>query len=129
MNITKLLDTVMQCDHYVRFAVILDSNGNKIDSRTKDGITNFLPPVEMELSIEHAIDSWKFRKKLSKYVGKNQFVLAVYDNVRRVTLPIDDSHLMLVAFDNKGGQADIVNRIQTILEGDYTKPISHGPQY
>ncbi|PIN82153.1 MAG: hypothetical protein COV65_07955, partial [Nitrosopumilales archaeon CG11_big_fil_rev_8_21_14_0_20_33_24] len=64
----------------------------------------------------------------AKFLGKNRYVVAVYDNVRRFTVPIDDEHLMLVTLDNKGGQKDMIERILSILEGDYTKSIFSGPQ-
>ena len=129
MNFKKLLDRVMDCDPFVRFAAISDMNGNIIDSKTKLGISNFLPVQEMDSSIKRAVDSWKSRNKVDNYLGRGRYVLAVYDNVKRVTLRIDDEHIMLVALDNRGGQKDIVERITAILEGDYTIPITPGPQY
>jgi len=42
MNFNKLLEKVMDCDAYVRFAAISDMDGNMIDSKTKLGISNFL---------------------------------------------------------------------------------------
>jgi hypothetical protein len=128
MNISQFLDRVMECDPYVRFAVVIDTYGKKIDFRQKEGVTNFLPPEEMEDSIRHALHAWEFRKKISGFVGKNQFVLAVYDNVRRITLPVGVNHLLLVALDNKGGQKDLVENILAIIGEDYTKPISPGMQ-
>lgn len=128
MNYTKLLDKVMDCESYVRFAIIIDSHGNKIESRLKEGTTNFLPFREMNESLEFALNSWKFRTKNATFLGKTRYVIAVYDNVRRFTVPIDDEHLMLVTLDNKGGQKDMIERILSILEGDYTKPIFSGPQ-
>ena len=129
MNFKKLLDRVMDCDPYVRFAAISDMNGNIIDSKTKLGISNFLPVQEMDSSIKRAVDSWKSRNKVDNYLGQGRYVLAVYDNVKRITVRIDDEHIMLVALDNRGGQKDLVERITAILEGDYTIPITSGPQY
>lgn len=128
MNYTKLLDKVMDCESYVRLAIIIDSHGNKIESRLKEGTTNFLPLREMNESLEFALNSWKFRTKNAMFLGKTRYVIAVYDNVRRFTVPIDDEHLMLVTLDNRGGQKDMIERILSILEGDYTKPVFSGPQ-
>jgi len=128
MNVSQFLDRVMECDPYVRFAVVIDTYGKKVDSRQKEGVENFLPPQEMDDSIRHALHAWEFRKKISEFVGKNQFVLAVYDNVRRLTLPLGKDRLLLVALDNKGGQKDLVENILAIIGGDYTRPISPGMQ-
>ena len=129
MNFKKLLEKVMDSDPYVRFVAISDMNGNMIDSKTKQGISNFLPPREMDSSIKRAVDSWKSRNKVDSYLGQGRYVLAVYDNVKRITVRVDDEHIMLVALDNRGGQKDLVERITAILEGDYTIPITSGPQY
>ena len=53
----KLLDRVMDCDQYVRFAAVSDMKGNTIESKTKQGISNFLPAQEMDSSIKRAVDS------------------------------------------------------------------------
>ena len=128
MAFEKLLDKIMDCDPYVRFATISDMNGNHINSVIQKDITNFLPPEEMNDSIQQAVNMWKFRNKVQRYVGKGHYVLAVYDKVKRVTIPIGDKHLLLVALDNRGGQKDIVERIRNILSGDPTRPITWGPQ-
>ena len=129
MNFKKLLEKVMDSDPYVRFVAISDMNGNMIDSKTKKGISNFLPPREMDSSIKRAVDSWKSRNEVDNYLGQGRYVLAVYDNVKRITVRVDDEHIMLVALDNRGGHKDLVERITAILEGDYTVPLTHGPQY
>ena len=119
----------MECDPYVRFAVVIDIYGKKVDFRQKEGVENFLPPKEMDDSIRHALHAWEFRKKISGFVGKNQSVTAIYDKVRRITLPLGEDRLLLVALDNKGGQKDLVENILAIIGGDYTKPISPGIQH
>lgn len=128
MNFSKLVEKIMNCDPYIRFVAISDMNGNKINSKTRQGISNFLPLHEMDSSIKRAADSWKSRNEVDKYLGQGQYVLAVYDNVKRITVRIDDEHVMLVALDNRGGQKDVVERIMAILGGDYTIPITAGPQ-
>ncbi len=129
MNFKKLLEKVMDSDQYVRFAAISDMNGHTIDSKTKQGISNFLPAKEMDFSIKRAAESWKSRNKVDNYLGQGRYVLAVYENVKRITVRVDDEHIMLVALDNRGGQKDLVERITAILEGDYTIPLTPGPQY
>jgi len=128
MNFSKLIEQIMNCDAYVRFVAIGDMNGNIIDSKTKQGISNFLPLHEMNSSIKRAVDSWKSRNKVDNYLGQGRYVLAVYDNVKRITVRLDDEHVMLVALDNQGGQKDVCDRIMAILGGDYTVPITSGPQ-
>jgi hypothetical protein len=128
MGFSNLLEKVMNSDSFVRYAVVLNSEGNVVEQRIKKGIENFLPAEQMEQSFKHAKNAWKFRNSLIEFLGNSKYVLAVYDNVRRLTVPIDSEHLLLVVIDNKGGQKDVVDRVLAILSGDYTKQISSGPQ-
>lgn len=128
MAFEKLVDKVLSAEPNVRFVIVLDKNGNKVGSKQRDGTKNLLPQEEFDKSLEHALNAWKFRSSMKDYLGKNEYVLAVYDKIRRFTIPVDDEHIMLVTLDNSGGQKDLIDRIMGILEGDYTKPISTGPQ-
>ncbi len=128
MSYSKLLEKVMNCESYVRYAVVLNSEGNLVEQRIKNGIENFLPAEQMKISFKHAINAWNFRNSMIEFLGKSKSVLAVYENVRRITVPINNDYLLLVVVDNRGGQKDVVERVLAIISGDYTKQISPGPQ-
>lgn len=128
MSFPKLLEKVMNCDSYVRFAVILDHTGNPLEQRIKNDVQNFLPYKQMKMSFKHAIDAWNFRTSMVEFLGNSKYVLAVYDNVRRIIIPINDDCLLLVVVDNRGGQKNIIDRILAIISGDYTLSITPSPQ-
>jgi len=128
MSYSKLLEKVMNCESYVRYAVVLNSEGKLVEEKIKNDIENFLPTEQMKISFKHAINAWKFRNNMIEFLGKSKYVLAVYENVRRITIPINNDHLLLVIVDNRGGQKDVVERVLAIISGDYTKQISSGPQ-
>ena len=121
MDYKSLIDTVMGLDENIRFATVCDMASNQIETRHREGVTNYLSDAETKESLEHAVGSWKSRTKLSGKIGKGKYVLAVYEKLRRLTCPLDDDHLLLVTIDNKGGQTDIINRIMNQLYGDYTQ--------
>ena len=121
MDYKNLIDTVMGLDENIRYATVCDMASNQIETRHRDGITNYLSDEETKESLDHAVSSWKSRTKLSNKIGKGKYVLAVYEKLRRVTLPLDNDHLLLVTIDNKGGQSDIIARIMNQLYGDYTQ--------
>jgi hypothetical protein len=95
-------------------------NANVVGSRQRPGVVNLLSEAETRESLKYSVNSWKTRAQLSDKIGKGRYVLAVYDKLRRVTLPLDQDHLLLVSFDNKGGQMDIVEKLENELHGDYT---------
>jgi hypothetical protein len=120
MEFEHLLDRVMDLDKNIRHARVCDMNGNVVCSRQRPGVVNLLTEEETRESLKYSVNSWKVRAQLADKIGKGRYVLAVYEKLRRVTLPLDQNHLLLVSFDNKGGQMDIVEKLENELHGDYT---------
>jgi hypothetical protein len=120
MEFEHLLDRVMDLDKNIRHARICDMSSNVVCSRQRAGVVNLLTEEETRESLKYSVNSWKIRAQLADKIGKGRYVLAVYEKLRRVTLPLDEKHLLLVSFDNKGGQMDILEKIENELHGDYT---------
>jgi len=95
--------------------------GKEIQTRISDGITPLLNEDETKETLHYAVSAWKSRNKFAPKIGKGKYVLAVYENLRRLTLPLGTDHMLLVTWGIDGGQADIIERIQNILSGDYTR--------
>ena len=120
MNHEKFIDRIMDLDENIRYATIFDMDGNQKVSRVRKGIKPYLTTDETKETLETSANAWKSRMKHYDKIGKGLYVLAVYENLRRVTVPLKDNYLMLVTIDNKGGR-DIIDRILNQLYGDYTK--------
>ena len=119
MEFEHLLDRVMDLDKNIRHARICDMDANVVGSRQRPGVVNLLTEEETRESLRYSVNSWKVRAKLSDKIGRGKYVLAVYEKLRRVTFPLDANHLLLVSFDNKGGQMDILEKLENELHGDY----------
>ncbi len=128
-NFENLLNKIIEVDEHVRFAIVCDMYGEILCKRKRVGVTDFLTEKENKAALQNTINSWMFRTSLADKIGHTQYTLAVYDNLRRVVIPLGKEHLLVVTFDNMGGQKDIVMRIFAIIKGDYTIPRSNGPQY
>ena len=120
MNHEKFIDRIMDLDENIRYATIFDMDGNQKVSRVRSGVKPYLTTDETRETLETSTNAWKSRMKHYDKIGKGLYVLAVYENLRRVTVPLKDNHLMLVTIDNKGSR-DIIDRILNQLYGDYTK--------
>lgn len=60
--------------------------------------------------------SWHYRKQLSNKIGKGQYVMAAYEKIIRLTIPIDDDHILLVSLDNVRETPKIVDTVKKILQ-------------
>jgi hypothetical protein len=120
MDFEHLLDRVMELDDNIRHARVCDMNGNVVCSRKRSGVVNLLTENETQESLKYSANSWKVRNELAHKIGKGRYVLAAYEKLRRVTMPLDGDHLLLVSIDNKGGQMDVIEKLENELHGDYT---------
>jgi hypothetical protein len=120
MNFEHLLDRVMDLDKNIRHVRICDMDGNVVCSRKRSGVVNLLTEEETNASLKYSVNSWKIRNELAHKIGKGRYVLAVYEKLRRVTFPLGTGHLLLVSIDNKGGQMDVIEKLENELHGDYT---------
>lgn len=121
MSFEGLLDKVMDTDKHIRFATICDMEGKEVQTRIRDGVTPLLDEDETKETLHYAVSAWKSRNKFAPKIGKGKYVLAVYEKLRRLTLPLGSNHMLLVTWGTDGGQAEIIEHIQNMLSGDYTK--------
>lgn len=115
-----MLDRIMGLDVNIRHARVCDMDANVVSARKRMGVTNLLTEEETTESLKYSVNSWRTRSNLAHKIGRGRYVLAVYEKLRRITMPLGESHLLLVSIDNKGGQMDIVEKLENELHGDYT---------
>jgi len=111
MKCETLVDKILDSDHHVRFAAIFDMSGSINSSKERIGITRMLSPDETGKWASVAVAAWKNREHLYPMIGEGQYVLAVYKNLKRITMPVGKDHLIYVTFDNDGGQEDIISAV------------------
>src|ERR687898_2008551 len=96
MNYQKLYTDIMNIDTKIRLVTICDNNGKVMFSDHRQGVKNLLSPEESKESLELAVNSWKTRSKLASKIGKGKYVLAEYEKIKRITMPLDESHLLYI---------------------------------
>ncbi len=111
MKCETLVDKLLDSDHHVRFAAIFDMSGNVKASKERKGIVRMVSSDKTKEWASMAVNSWKNREQLYPLIGEGQYVLAVYKNLKRITMPVGDNHLIYVTFDNDGGQEDIIRAV------------------
>jgi hypothetical protein len=121
MSLDTILDNIMHTDKHIRYATIADMEGKELKTRVKEGVEPFLNPQETKDTLLYAAKAWKTRRSFEPKIGKGQYVLAVYEKLRRLTMPIADKYLLMVTWGTDGGTSDIVEHIQNMFSGDATK--------
>ena len=116
MNFQKIHSDIMNLDPKIRMVTICDSSGKIMFSDHKPGVTNLLSPDESKKSLEMAVNAWKTRSQLANKIGKGHFVLAEYDKIKRMTMPLGE-HLLYITTDVEADHSRILDGIRKIESG------------
>jgi hypothetical protein len=109
----KMYEDIINIDPRIRLVTICDSNGRVMYSEHREGVKNLLTPEESKESLELALNSWKTRTKLASKIGKGKYVLAEYEKIKRITMPLgnDDNHLLYITTEVQADHSNIIRRI------------------
>ncbi len=115
------VDQILALDENIRFVAISDLDGNLIASKSKEGTDLYLSPESTKDTLHHAASAWKSRMKHVNEIGRGLYTIAVYEKLRRVTMPLADDRILLVTIDNAGGQKQILDELlNLVVYKDYT---------
>jgi hypothetical protein len=107
----NLVNRIFNLDKNIRFIAIANKSGEILAKGSKPNIPLFLSPEETQETLHHAISAWKSREKHYSKIGEGLYTLAVYEKLRRATIPLPSGNLLLVTIDNAGGQQQIMDKI------------------
>src|SRR3954447_26639209 len=113
----KLYEDITNADPKIRLVTICDLNGRVMYSEHRQGVTNLLTPEESKQSLELAVNSWKIRSKLAPKIGKGKYVLAEYEKIKRITMPLGDDHILYVTTEPEADHSNIINRVHSLEAG------------
>jgi hypothetical protein len=111
MKCETLVEKILDSNHHIRFAAVFDMTGSIKASKERSGITKMMSSDETGKWANIAVNAWKNREHLYPMIGEGQYVLAVYKNLKRITMPVGKNHLIYVTFDNDGGQHDVIRAV------------------
>jgi hypothetical protein len=101
----------MSSDRNIRMVTICDTDGKIMYSDHRPGVTNLLTPDESRKSLEMAVNAWKSRSQLTPKTGKGKYVLAEYEKIKRITMPLGDKHLVYVTTEPQANHVNIISEI------------------
>jgi len=113
----KLYKSILNLNSGVRFVIIIDSQGQVVSGGQREGNQNYLEPLDQQLSIRHALESWRLRTQFADKIGQAKFALAVYEKLRRYTVPIDQNYLLYITTEpdisHPSFMQDVLNLVET----------------
>ncbi|MDN5846981.1 MAG: hypothetical protein L0H53_11985 [Candidatus Nitrosocosmicus sp.] len=115
MEFENIGKNILNLDSAVRFVTIIDTKDEKVlYSEHKTGATNLLSKEESQESLRLAINAWKTRSKLSSKIGKGKYVLAEYEKLKRITMPLDEGHMLYITTDVGCDALGLVDKVRKL---------------
>ncbi len=111
MDYKRIHESIMNSDPTIRLVTICDLNGKIVQSDHREGVKNLLTPEESKKSLELPVNSWKTRSQLVPKIGKGKYVLAEYEKIKRITIPLGDKHLLYVTTEVEADHTVLTDRI------------------
>ena len=98
----KLLNMLMEFNPLVRFTAVCSKDGEIEWSSQRNNVSNIIPVEETKASIKRAAEAWKSRRELaSNGVGRGMYTITAYEKIKRITIPLDDDHILFISTDNE----------------------------
>src|SRR5678809_362816 len=104
----------MNLDPLIRLVTICDMDGNILLSHHQRGMVNLLTQEESRKSLEMAVKGWKTRSELAPKIGKGKYVLAEYEKIKRITMPLGNEHLLYITTEPEADHSKVIERVRTL---------------
>ena len=96
----KLLNMLMDFNNSIRFAAVCDSKGEILWHSQRTGIKNLIPLTDTKKTLLRAVNAWQERSKITNVVGRGLYVIAAYEKIKRITIPLDNGNLLFISVGN-----------------------------
>ena len=114
MDYKKIYEDIMNFDPKIRLVTICNLEGKIMHSGQRQGVTNLLTPEESKKSLDLAINAWKVRSELAPKIGKGRYVLAEYEKIKRITMPLGDEHVLYITTEVEADDRGIIDRVRRL---------------
>ncbi|QMU54876.1 MAG: hypothetical protein GKS07_08305 [Nitrosopumilus sp.] len=75
---------------------------------------NLLTLEETHESLKHSLERWDERDMLQEKIGRGRYVVASYEKIKRVTIPLKSGNLLFFSIEDDSD--DFINDIMKLVE-------------
>lgn len=114
MDAQDVAKKLLKLSPSIRVVTICNNNGKMILSAHSKRVKITLSKSESQSSLRNAANAWKNRRKLARKLGKCKYVVAEYDNVKRITMPAGAKHLLYVTVAPTYDHMKVVRKVRSM---------------
>ncbi|MCE2505518.1 MAG: hypothetical protein J4F36_03375 [Nitrosopumilaceae archaeon] len=107
----SFLEVLMISNKNVRFSAICSLKGELLFQKRRDDIRQLFSLEETKEQLNRTIESWKSRAEIKDKVGNPLYSVSSYEKIKRMTIPIDDDHLLFISMDNNDEEVEMFKNI------------------
>jgi len=96
----KLLNMLMDFNDSIRFAAVCDQNGNIHWHSKRTNVKNRISLEDTKKTLKRALSAWQERSKIEDKIGRGMYVIAAYEKIKRITIPLNNNNLLFISLDN-----------------------------
>jgi len=104
VDFISILHILIKTNPNIRFAAICDMDGKILAQHSHKGMVNLVPIEETKKHLQRAVNSWKQRFELEESAGKGLYAIAIYEKIKRITIPIGRENLLFLSIENNGSE-------------------------
>jgi hypothetical protein len=112
----KLCKDILNLDAKVRYAGVCDDTGEVKYGGQREGVKNLLSPEETKRSNVQALARWGLRNALAPKVGKGKYSMTEYEKLKRITVPLQLDHLLLVTTEIDADHSKVIDSVLKLLK-------------
>lgn len=111
-----LYRSIMNSDLKVRFVAIIDTQGQIVYGGQRQGMENYLEPLDQKMSLRHALESWRLRTQFAERIGDCKFAMAEYKKIRRYSIPLNPNYLLYITTEPDIDHSSFMKNVLTLKE-------------
>ena len=96
----QLLNMLMDFNESIRFAAVCDSKGEILWNSQRAGIQKIIPIADTKKTLQRSLGAWQERSQVADKVGRGLYVIAAYEKIKRITIPLGNGNLLFISIDN-----------------------------
>ena len=115
MDYGKLCKDILNVDPKIRYAGICDDTGETKYGGQRQGVHNLLSPEETKSNLQ-ALARWSLRNSLAPKIGKGKYAVAEYEKLKRITIPLENYHLLLITTEIEADHQKIIDNVLHMIK-------------
>ncbi len=113
MEIENAVHKILKVSPSVRVVSICDLKGKLIFSERSKKVKILVSKKQSLASLKAAAHDWKQRKKLLRTLGACKYVVAEYDNIKRIVIPAGKNHILYITTTASLDHNKVVRKVRS----------------